>query len=337
MAKSDLPIHLNVVPQVLTDASGLSLRPDVLYTDAQGEEKSRLHKSADKLLGKLNEPLRRLLEPGEAVLYVCRAQAPLNSLEQFVGGWYVHYQTMVVLVFTSRRMLHLLVTNSGEWRRGLRDVRWGDVPEVRVKGILNKSLELEYRTLYKETYTRLARRDAAKLRVLLPPLLEASRSESSPMQAMVAHCPDCFTILTPRVYLCPRCGLAFKDEKTLLRRTLLIPGGGYFYTGQWGFGILSALYETWFIWLLIVAILMVLGVTLFAQGEEQPPTQADALGAVVGVLWPLGIEKLFHYYHSLRVVQDFSPIKRKMRPETAAAGGALQGSSAAQGWTNPSA
>lgn len=330
MAKSDLPIHLNLVPQVITDAAGLSLRPDVLYTDAQGEEKGRLHKSADKLLGKLNEPLRRLLESGEAVLYVCRAQAPLNSLEQFVGGSYVYYQTMVVLVFTSRRLLHLLVNNSAEWRRGLRDVRWGDVPNARVKGILSRSLELEYRNLYKETYTRLGYRDAAKLRVLLPPLLEASRGELSPMLAMVPHCPDCFAILTPRVYLCPHCGLVFKDEKTLLRRALLIPGGGYFYTRQWGFGILSALYETWFTWVFIVAILMVLGVVPVPQAEGQPQSQADALSGVVGVLWVLGIEKLFHYYHSLRVVRDFSPTDRKeMRPETAAAQGT------AQGWTKP--
>ncbi|MDP9262956.1 MAG: zinc ribbon domain-containing protein [Acidobacteriota bacterium] len=338
MALPDLLIHSNLMPQVSTDASGLSLRPDVLYTNAKGEEKGSLHKSADNLLGRLNEPLRRLLEPGEAVFYVCRAQAPLNSLEQLVGGWYVLYQTRVVLVFTSRRMLHLLVNNRGDWRRGLRDVRWGDVPNARVKGTLTRSLKLEYRNLSTETYTRLRYRDGAKLRVLLPPLLEASRSELSPMQGMVPHCPDCFAILTPRAYLCPHCGLVFRDEKTLLRRTLLIPGGGYFYTGQWGFGVLSALYETWFAFVLIVTILIALGVMPIPQEEGQKQTQADTLSGMVGVLWALGIEKLFHYYHSLRVVRDFSPTGRKqLRPEAPWAGGASSGSATPQGWTKPSA
>lgn len=336
MAKVDLPIHSNLMPQVITDASGLCLRPDVLYTNARGEEKGRLHKSADKLLGKLNEPLRRLLEPGEAILQVCRAQAPLSALEQLVGGWYVYYQTMVVLVFTNRRMLHLLVNSRGDWRRGLRDVRWGDVPKARVKGILTRSLEMEYRRLDRETYSRFRYRDAAKLRVLLPPLLEASSGELSPMQGMVAHCPDCFAILTLRVYRCPGCGLLFKDEKTLLRRTLIIPGGGYFYTHQWGLGILSALYETWFTWVLIVVILMALGVMSIPREAGQPQTQADALGSVMGVVWVLGLEKLFHYYHSLRVVRDFSPTGGKQsRPEAAGAGGASQGSATAQGWTKP--
>ena len=336
MAKSDLPIHPNAMPQVITDASGLSLRPDVLYTNAQGEEKSGLRKSADKLLRKLNEPLRRLLEPGEAVLYVCRAQAPLSSLEQFVGGFYVYYQTMVVLVFTSRRMLHLLVSSNGAWRRGLRDVRWGDAAEAHVKGLLSQSLHLEYRDLGKEAYTRLARRDAAKLRVLLPPLLEASRGELSPMQGMVAHCPDCFAILKPRVYLCPHCSLVFKNEKTLLRRTLLIPGGGYFYTRQWALGILSAVYETWFTWVLVLAILMAFGLVSLSQEPGESQGEADVLSGIVGIVWLLGLEKLFHYYHSLRVVRDFSPTGRKQQPsESLVAGGPPHGSAAEGGWTKP--
>lgn len=338
MAQSDLLIHPTAMPQVVTDPAGLNVRADVLYTNAKGEEKRGLHKSADKLLGKLREPLGRLLEPGEAVFYLCRAQAPLSPLEQFVGGFYVYYQSLVVLVFTNRRMIHLLVDSRGAWRRGLRDVRWGDVSNARVKGVLTRNLELEYRNLEKPTYTRLRYRDAAKLRGILPPLLQASTGELSPMQGMVAHCPDCFGILKPQVYLCPLCGLVFKDEKTLWRRTLLIPGGGYFYTRQWALGIFSAAFETWFTLLLILSILMAAGILPSSANPGQTPgDQAEALDGLIGILMILAVEKLFHGYHSLRVVRDFSPAGRKAAPAHSAAVGGRLDSGTSQGWTIPPA
>ena len=52
------------------------------------------------------------------------------------------------------------------------------------------------------------RADAKKIKILLAVLLSASSGESTPAQAMVVHCPQCLTALTPGVPQCSHCGLS---------------------------------------------------------------------------------------------------------------------------------
>lgn len=314
MPRPDLLIHVEALPQIIPDPSGLLLRPDTLYTNSKGEEKRGLHKSADKLLAKLCAPLLRLLQKDEAVLFVCRAQAPLGPLEQFLGGMHTHYQGTSVLVFTNKRLLHFLVKSNGDWKRMLRQLAWGAVAGAEVKGFLGKKLELRYRNGVTESYWKLKNSDASKIQVLLRPLLEASAGEANASQGVASICPECFAPLTLKVYTCPQCGLPFKDEKTLMWRAILIPGGGLFYTDQWLLGTLSAIYETFAMVMFVVYLLAAAGVLTLSDPGQPPQTQNDLLAASVGMLQALAIEKLVHWYHSLRVVRNFSPLARR-QPE----------------------
>lgn len=318
MPKPDLLIHPDAMPQVIPDPSGLQLRTDVLYTNFRGEEKRGQRKSADKILAKLRDPLLRLLQKDEAVLFVCRAQAPLGALEEFLGGIHTHYQGESVLVLTNKQLVHFLVKTNGDWKRMLRQVSWGAIAGAEVKGFLGKKLELRYRNGVTENYWRLRRADASKLRVLLRPLLEASAGEASPSPGVASICPECFAPLTQKVYTCPQCGLPFKDEKTLMWRAILIPGGGLFYTGQWLLGIFSAIYETFAAAMFLAYLLAAAGVLTLPEQGRPPPTQDDFLNAAVGMIQVLAIEKLLHWYHSLRVVRTFSPVHRR-QPEGFAA------------------
>ena len=232
MPAAEVSIYPNRAPQIVA-SNGLPIREDVAYSDAKGEESERSRRRAQEAIDKLRDILPSLLEPKEAIFCLVRCQAPVGALEQLFVGWSIYQITATVLVFTNLRVIHLGVDSKGKWKRTLRSVRWGDIAEARIKGWGSKVLALKYASGKKENYWRLRRRDAKKVKTLLEILIPASRGDMTAAQEMVALCPDCRARLTPEKYRCESCGLAFKDEKTLLRRTLLIPGGGYWYAGLW--------------------------------------------------------------------------------------------------------
>ncbi len=64
MAQADLSIYANVVPRPLS-VGGLSVREDVFFTDAKGQESDRSRKKAEKLLEDWRVVLSGVLEPNE--------------------------------------------------------------------------------------------------------------------------------------------------------------------------------------------------------------------------------------------------------------------------------
>lgn len=306
-------IHLPVHPDQsarLGSLNGLPVREDTLYTNHKGEEKKDIRKRAEETLDKLNEILRRALQPDETVLYVARCQAPAGSLEQLTLGWYIYRVTATVLVFTNRRILQFLIKSNGTWKRSLRSVLRGDVEEAKVKGWLSPTLQVKYRNGKKETFWRLCRDDAKKIKMLWETLASTGAGEGSPAETIVSLCPNCLAALTPAVYECSRCGTTFKNEKTMVRRSLLIPGGGYFYVGQWFLGIGDFIVEAYL--LLFVAMM-----ALYAGGwaglppepGESPPTREFYLIAGAFFAAILVVEKLLTIHHCRRFIREFIPTK----------------------------
>ena len=96
-------------------------------------------------------------------------------------------------------------------------------------------------------------------------------------------------------------GVVFTDAHspsamcTPTRYSLLIPGGGYFYTGHPVMGSVDALVELFF----LLAFLG--GFALLAEGD----VEAVSVLVMFGVL--LGLEKLLTIYHSRHYVTEFLP------------------------------
>lgn len=318
MAKQDLPIHPNVAPQVMTEPSGLRVRQDTAYTNEKGEPSKSARKFAEKQLPKLSDPLQRMLEPDEAVLYVCRANAPMGGVEMALQNAWSYYQTLGALVITNKRAIHLLLNYKNNWRRSMRSMRWGDVESATAKGFLGgKTVEFKFRNGKKETLQRLGNADGKKLNVLLPALVQASSGDVSPQGEMASVCPECLKPLTPKVYRCGTCGLVFKDTSTMLKRTLLIPGGGYLYTGQWPLAIIGGLVELFLFVVLLAWILIGAGVV---TPQDPNTSRADAPGIIIGVLVIIALEKAVQYYHCRRPILAFSPTDRKEAPQVMTAG-----------------
>jgi hypothetical protein len=304
---TQLPFHSGQ-PIRLSSHSGVLVREDTAFSNYKGVEKKGIRKRAEQALEKLEEPLRKFLEPDEAVLYIARGQIMPSGVEQFLLGWHAHYLAPGFLVLTNRRLLHLLMTRKGTWRRCLRSARWGDLEGAKVKGLLGAKLNLKYRDGKKEVYWGMRREDSNKIRVLLEALLPQAAGETSPALSMASLCPQCRAALLPGVYECPGCHLAFKDEKTALRRSLLIPGGGFFYTGYPTLGVLHSLVEVIVLVAMVFWILVALGLAKpDTSPGEAPPDVASAVVVVIFFAAVFGIDKWVMARVARKQVQNYIP------------------------------
>ena len=306
MPSPDLGIYPTIPPQRV-DKNGLSIREDVLYTDAKGRGKNSLRKRAEGVMEDLGDVLRRVLEPNETIFYIGAAQAmPTFAAQFFGGGWHIYSLPRTLLFITERRIVALRVRkrlSRWAWDRGIRSVRWGDMQDTAPGGFLTRYLTLKFRNGEKQAYWRFASGDLRKIRLLIDALRPHGSGETTAAGAMVSLCPACFATLVPKTYQCQSCGLQFKDEKTLLRRGILIPGGASFYVGATALGVVRSIGES--IFLLIVLVLL--------MGTIAPPGDPkDTAGEFAGALFVLGIlvvDKSVAIAYSRPQIRDFLPVK----------------------------
>jgi len=291
----------------LGSPNGVRVREDTLYTNHKGQEKRGIRKRADKAIDKLQEVLRKALGPEEVALYITRCQAPASAFEQLTFGWYIYYVTATMLVFTNRRLLLFQVKRDGSWKRILRAVVWGDVEEAKVKGWLSRTLRIKYRNGKKETYWGLGWGDAKKIRVLLEARFSLGAAETSAAGAIIPLCPNCLAELTLQVYECHNCKLTFKDEKTMVRRSLLIPGGGYFYVGYWFLGIADFIVEAYLLVVLLVFVVAAVSLMMSPQSGQAGATSGEAWGFGIFIGLLLAVEKLLTIHHCRRFIREFIP------------------------------
>jgi hypothetical protein len=308
MATPEVAVYPGQVARAMA-RNGMRVREDVLFTDAKGRENERTRRSAEKLLAKWQEVLPAILEKDEAVLYIVNhVQMPLSTFEQLTMSWQAYGTTGVTLVLTNLRMLHFALSRSNQWTRVLKAVRWGDLADAKVKGWLVRLLDLKYLNGKKERYSRLPLGAAKKVKDVLAAVMPASRAEMTAAQGMQSLCPDCRAALTPGTYQCLQCGLAFKTEKTLLQRILLMPGGGYLYSGMTLAGVFSWVGEGVFLLGAIWYVAMAAHFVPAARNEAGRTMTSGELWSGAGVFLVLvALHKLIEYRHALCRIRTFLP------------------------------
>jgi len=287
------------------------LRADTLYTNHKGKEKKSLRQRATKMLSQLEAPLRMLLEPGETILYIAPGQAPVTAMEHLAFGWYVVMMSRNALVVTDRRLVRLALDRKGGWKHAVKTVRWSDISEAKVPGLLLPTcLRLKYADGTREKYWGIGVGDARKLRLLLTQLVKPSSQPRPNAAGLTALCPSCAATLTPRQYTCMRCRLEFKDESTMVRRSIMIPGGGYFYCRHWLLGVGDFVGELVLLAMVIVHLALAVGALpagLLDGGANPGPDQYWLMTAIFAGI--LGFEKWLTIHHCRRFVRDFIPLR----------------------------
>lgn len=313
MPPKDLSIHAERLPQV-TNQHGIPVREDVLYTNHKAAEKSGIRKRADKTLEILQEPLRKILEPDEVVWYVAQAQAPISAAQQLTLGWMTYYVTQTMLVVTNRRLLAFSKKGKSfgrwEWARRVRSIRFGDLSDTKLKGFLSRYLYLSYTDGRKEKYWGIRGADGKKLRQILDAVMPLRTAEATPARGPVSLCPSCFAALQKGQEQCRQCSQLFATTSEMWKRSILYPGGGYFYTGQTGLGILDAIAESILIGWLAFFLLIAAGFPEPVGDLEPYLGQGAAVFAAVFIAGILVVEKLITGLHAHHFVQDFYPLAK---------------------------
>jgi len=276
------------------------------FADHKGVPKRGVERLQRSLLANLPR-LEHFLESDERVKKLANAVSPTPILEQLTAGWIVFFINRAILVFTDRRILHIPTTPGLRYRDSIAEVRYGDCTDIRVRGT---TLIVDYHGGKRERFLsvggsvrRWAKEFCKGLR------FDEAAASGRPGETLRRRhlCPRCTSPLEAGVYECRSCRLAFKDAGTAIRRSIAIPGGGYFYTGHPLLGIGDFLVE---------AVLLLL-FAMFLWNAVQGASGAWAGVAFFGIA--LVIEKLITIYHAKRYVNEYIPLERPVTPMTTSA------------------
>lgn len=272
--------------------STLPLDRTVCFSSDKGEQSDKVQKQQTKLLAKLGPFVKKFLEPEERILYAVPAIAPMSKLDMFFKGWHVYYLKSCALVFTDRRILYMPTAMSGSPKKSLAQLRYGDIEKYTIKGILNGAFGVIYKNGRKESFTINVSGDFKKMKAFLPKYIPGGQ----PTDRRDRHflCPRCAKPLAKDKYVCPSCHLKFKLPAELVKKALLIPGGGYFITGHFWFGVQGALAE-------LVLVLFVLSTLIAAHGK------AELMPASITMLVVLVLNKLLTIEHVKYFAGQFMP------------------------------
>ena len=97
---------------------GFPVREDVAFTDLRGIDGFVPRRRARRVIQRLEEPLRKILEPGEVIFFGARGKIMPGKLQRYTQGTQSHFLAPGALVLTNRRFLHLSVKWNGTMEPG---------------------------------------------------------------------------------------------------------------------------------------------------------------------------------------------------------------------------
>ena len=276
-----------------------NLNPELLFSDGKGRIKDSIRKNKLKKLEKLAPLLSKVIAVDETILFVFDLTAPMPFLEQLTMGWYLHYIKKSVFIMTDRKIVHAYVSSSGKPRNMIRIIHYGDIKTHKLStGIMSgNSLTLRYANQQKETFLYVKEDGKKLVRHLKEFAGKAAVGAPFPSPGGPGHvCPQCIAPLQEGVYRCTACFQLFKDESSMVRWSIIMPGGGYFYTGYYFLAFGDFIAE---------ALLLVFFLVCLVAGD-----------LVSALIWGglLAFEKLVTIYHGKSFIRSFIPMERKDAP-----------------------
>lgn len=280
---------------------GLPIDQTTAFSNHKGVFKKRIKKRQLKLLKPLAQMLKQFLEPGETVLLAMQGCSPMTAIEQLTTGWIIYLIKRCALVVTDRRILHIPAKANFSPRHSIAQIRFGDVEEIKTSTFLGRKFTVKYKNGKKEIFQYI--KDSPKLKAVLANVRMVAQQ---PTTFGIRHhlCPKCTAVLPIGEYLCPSCKLEFKNEKKARNLSILVPGGGYFYTNHPFLGLGDAIVESG----LIIMVLLSLA-NMLPGGEE-----GAALPGVVIFGLLLVLEKLYTVYHAKHYVKEYIPVDKDFQP-----------------------
>lgn len=252
-----------------------------IFSDA-GWLARRLSRQKLKLLRRIDEAIRPMLEEGERVFMLTRG-TKASFWESYFLGVMMQYLNRRAIVLTTKRILLLQTTWRG-WPRDYRSEIWYQ-SIARVKPTLLGNTKITFRDGKSVLFAGVPRQDRKLLRALIERLSKEPVEAAPANQGIVDLCPHCYGAVFEPMDRCPNCEGLFKSSKTAGVLSLLFPGVGDFYLGHRSFAVLEVM-VTAFLW-----------VAIFLAALD--PSMGAAAVAIVGVFFFLlvhGIDAMVTAY-----------------------------------------
>ncbi len=293
----DAALSADVAPTT-TESRGLPVNANVAFTDSRGNHKPSLEKRQRRLV-KTVLPIEPLLDEDEGILIVTTAVSPTSFLEKLLTGMQIVYANRCLLVFTNKRMFHIPTSRTYKFRNSIAQIEYGACTTFDLTG---HKLVIKGQDGPKETFLYIDRRERRKLKSIM----EAGLMERlQPRHTRRVHlCPRCGHALKKQEHNCGHCRLEFKSRDKARNLSMLLPGGGYFYTRRPYLGLIGFLVEAVLIFFVVALAIK------FANGDTQ------ILPALVILSALLILEKIVTVNHATRYVDEFVPKDKALAPIT---------------------
>jgi len=213
----------NIFGQPLT-IFGVPVDRETIFSDHRGVYKNKVEKRQRNLIVK-STFIKFYLHHNERIRCLTTAYTPVNMLEQLLAGPSFLFFKRALLIFTDKRILHVPTRYNRSSRGAISQILYEDCAGLRING---RTLYIKYKNGSQEAFPYLGRKEKKKIQSLIADL-PLSPKEAGQLQGRVYLCPSCTNRLKSMAKKCPSCNLAFKTRTQAIIRTILIPGGGYFY------------------------------------------------------------------------------------------------------------
>jgi hypothetical protein len=279
----------NVFGQPLT-IFGLPVDKETIFKNHKGWYKAAVEKRQRKLIAKTTF-VNFFLNPDERIRCITTGYSPITLTEQLLTGPAFVFFKRAYFIFTNQRILHIPTRIDHQSPSAISQITYSDCRRLTIKG---RSLVIEYKNGSHEVFPYIHRKERQRIKALLEKLIPPPKAAGG-LKERTYVCPSCTGELMGKPDICHTCKLKFKSAEQATIRTLIIPGGGYFYNRYpvWGFvvGVLEV----------ILFSALVFQLSNLYGGV---PTRIFPIGLLAGLL---SVEKIAASFHCRELTKEFIP------------------------------
>jgi hypothetical protein len=196
---------------------------------AEGFMGKRRCKQRLKLLKAVDFKLRHILERGEKVHFITTGTT-VGMTERFLAGWIAYYLDRRILVFTSRRVLLLLVSARQQPMDLVSQLPYANIAGVKSTWGGMCTIKLLNRVEF--NFQHIPAPDRKFLVDFLADIVQLTNAPFEHTRAIENLCPHCYTFIPDFPRSCSSCKGEFKSSRMAGFLSLLFPGLGGFYLGH---------------------------------------------------------------------------------------------------------
>lgn len=283
------PTGQNIFGQPLS-IFGVPVDRKVIFNDHKGRYKQRVEKRQRKLIVKATF-IKFFLQADERIQFLTTAYSPTSVLEQIATGPAFLFFKRAILILTDKRLLHVPTRFDRSSHGAVSQVMYQDCAGMEIK---DRSLVVRYNNGHEETFLYVGRQERKRLKAFIQSLPKTSKKDAG-MRQRTYLCPSCTNPLNKKNSHCPSCHLKFNTDRQAIIRSVLIPGGGYYYSRYPIMGTITGLFESALVSYLIYKL------SSFHQGV---PIGFGLLALLAGIII---LEKTIAGFHACRLTRNFLP------------------------------